>query len=270
MSPIRSIVLDTVQEFSHYGLHTSGSAIGLSQAMQTRKDAVETRSFGQLQGIADELIDLFSYLAALEGAPRPAAMDLELENQVEVAQLKHPAATVGEKLHATKIVDDESANPCLGLRRDSCKGMLPARSTLLACDEQGVEEEGGFSGAWLECGQIQDPGFACELEPKTIGQEDQRAAGDLVGTRTVHKAMQCLAESITKGWQGHACPPLGQLTQGVSVQQGLAENRQGHSMPGTASPLGPNRPGSLAQSALSAPRSESSNPSSATGGFRMF
>ena len=270
MSPIRSIVLDTVQEFSHDSLHASGSARSLSQAMQTSKDAVETRSFGQLQSIADELIDLFSHLAALEGASWPAAMDLKLENQVEVAQLKHPAATVGEKLHAAKIVDDESANPRLSQHRNSRKGLLPPRSALLACDEQGVEEEGGFSGAWLECGQIQDPGFPCELEPKTICQQDQWAARDPFWTRTVDKAKQRPAESITKGWQGHACPPLGQLTQGVSVQQGLAENRQGHSMPGTASPLGPNRPGSLAQSTLSAPTSESSNPSGATGGFRMF
>ena len=87
MSPIRSIVLDTVQEFSHDSLHASGSARSLSQAMQTRKDAVETRSFGQLQGIADELIDLFSYLAALEGAPRPAAVDLGLGDQVEMGPL---------------------------------------------------------------------------------------------------------------------------------------------------------------------------------------
>jgi len=137
--------------------------------MQTRKDAVEARSFGQLQGIADKLIDLFSYLAAFQGASRPAAMDLELEKEVEVAQLKHPTATVGEKLHATKIVDDESANPCLGLRRDSCKGMLPARSTLLACNEQGVEEESGFSGAWLERRQIQDPRLPLELKPQAIG-----------------------------------------------------------------------------------------------------
>lgn len=251
-------------------MHASGSAGGLSQSLQTPKDALEARSFGQLQSIADELIDLFSYLAALEGAPWPAAMDLELENQVKVAQLKHPAATVGEKLHAAKIVDDESANPRLSQHRNSCKGLLPARSAFLACNEQGVEEGGGFSGAWLECGQIQDPGFPCELEPKAIGQQDQWAAGDLVGTRTVDKALQCLAESITKGWQGQACPPLGQLTEGVSVQQGLAEKRQGNSTSWTASPLGPNRPGSLAQSALSAPRSESSNPSSATGGFRMF
>jgi hypothetical protein len=38
----------------------------------------------------------------------------------------------------------------------------------------------------------------------------------------------------------------------------------------TAPPLGPNRPGSLAQRTLPAPRAESSNPSRATGGFRMF
>lgn len=197
-------------------------------------------------------------------------MDLEFENQMEVAQLKHPAAALGEKVHTPKVVDDKSPNPCLRMRRNSGNNLFPPRRALLAGKEQGIEEESRMARAGLEGGQIQDPGLPCELEPKAIGQQDQRPAGDFLRTRPADKATQRLSKSITNGRQGQPCPPLGELTEHISVQEDLVEKRRRYSMPRAASPPGPGRPRSLAESTLATSRSESSNPGSATGGFRMF
>jgi len=110
-------------------------------------DAVEVRSFRQLQCVSDESIDFLSHGAALEGASGPTAMDLEFENQMEVAQLKHPAAALGEKVHAPKVVDDKRPNPCLRMRRNSGNDLFPPRRALLAGKEQGIEEESRMARA---------------------------------------------------------------------------------------------------------------------------
>jgi hypothetical protein len=106
-------------------------------------------------------------------------MDLELHDEMKLAQLKGPAMAPGEDSHAAEIVDDNTSNACPDFRRNRRDGLLPAPGAFRALQEHRIEENSGLAVARFERQLIQNPRAPRELKSNSIEQQDKRSAGQL-------------------------------------------------------------------------------------------
>ena len=173
--------------------------------MQALQRSVQAIALGQSHGVANEVVDLLANAATPERVSHTTAMDLELEQQMEVTQLQRPSMLLGELAHPWQIVDDHSLNALPCLLRNGRQGLLPSRGALFAWEQQRVEEHGVVAAAGFQRRQIQHPWHPVELEPQPIGKQHQWSPRNLLGTWPSDKPLERLPESIPISRQCNAC-----------------------------------------------------------------
>ena len=131
MREVRAVVLQIFQELANRCLHLLGPAVALRHVSQALEVAGQVLSVGQLQGPANEPVDLFAHRAAAERVAYAVSLRLQLQEQMEMTQLQHPLALMGEPPHSGEIIDDHGLNSASSVRWNRRQGLLPARSALL-------------------------------------------------------------------------------------------------------------------------------------------
>ena len=270
MREVGAIEAQSLQELANGRLDAHGSAVGKRQATQPFQGTAQVLALGQFQCLANEFVDLFANRAATKGVAHTATMNLELEQQMELTQLQHPTMLAGELAHPGQVVDGHCLNTLLCLPRNGRKDLAPSGGALLAREEHRVEEYSVVASARFQCRQIQYPRHAVELEPQSVGKQHQRPARDSLGTGSIDKTLERLAESIPQSRQGDPLTLAQELTERKAAPKHLVQNRRGRAVHRTPALLRTNRPRSLALHALSSSLPEAANVGSTTRGFRMF
>lgn len=162
---VGAVAPQTFEELAHRRLDTLGPAVPLCQVSDAIERSSEAMSVRQLQSATDQPVDLFADRAAAQRVAHTTALRLQLQKQVEMAQLQYPAMLMRELTHSRQVIHHHGANPALGVWWNGRHSHLPAGSTFLALQEQWIEEGRVVATAWLEGRQVKDPGHAVELEP---------------------------------------------------------------------------------------------------------
>ena len=182
MGQIGAVVREVVEKLADGALGADRAAVALGEPLERGEGVLQPRAAGQGERFAHEPLERFADAAGPRGVgPTVGAGAAQAQEQVEVAELEHPAVLAGDAAHTGQIVSHEATNAALGCRREGGQRAPPARGALLAREQQGVEEDGAPAPAGTQGGQIQDPGAAGEVKPEPIRQQHERARRQRLG-----------------------------------------------------------------------------------------
>jgi hypothetical protein len=189
---------------------------------------------------------------------------------MEVTQLQHPSALMGDSSHARQVVDYHSANSLAGRLRNVFQRFFPTSESFGPRKQYGIQEHGVIALTGFQRHQIQHPWFALELEPQSVGQEHQRSQRYGLRAGSGYKTLECFPEAISIGGQRQGGAPSRQLAKRETVLEDPAKDCGRVAMNWATTFLRPNGPCTSALHTLSAAPSKPANSCSTTGGFRMF
>ena len=267
---VRPIGLQVPQEIADRCLNALGAAVAARQARELLEHCGQATPFGQVQGAADELVDLLAYRTSTQLVAHSAAKGLQPHEQVEVAELENPPPLLGDLLHSGDAVDNHRLDAAHHARRDPCQRLLPPRSAFPSRQEQRIEECGDVAAARFERRQVKNPWHSVELEPQAIGQKNKGAKRDLLRTGSGDKASKRLAEAIPVRRQLHSWPLGKELTKREALHQHPSQDGRRRAMRWPTTLSWANSPGSTALNALPATRPKPPHSSAATGRLRVF
>ena len=114
--------------------------VPLSEVMQTTERVSKAAPVGEGNGVANQCVDFLSDRATTQRVAHPATTDLQLHEQMEMAQLQYPVALCREFLHPGEVVHDEALHASLRAERKRGDDLLPSRGPLLAWQQLRIEE----------------------------------------------------------------------------------------------------------------------------------
>ncbi len=151
-------------------------------------------------------------------------LTVKLEEQMEVTQLQHPSALMGDSSHARQVVDYHSANSLAGRLRNVFQRFFPTSESFGPRKQYGIQEHGVIALTGFQRHQIQHPWFALELEPQSVGQEHQRSQRYGLRAGSGYKTLECFPEAISIGGQRQGGAPSRQLAKRETVLEDPAKD----------------------------------------------
>lgn len=269
MKVVGPIAVALSEKLADHHLQPPGGERLPEQALEPPHHVGEGRPRGDVQGLPHQLVGQLPHRYPADAGFAAAPSGVQPADQVEVAQLEHPALAARQPFDPPHIVAHEGLNP----RRQGAGNRLedpgPLADLLAPREQDRIQEDGPIVPTGLDGHEIEHPRLPLEAEPEPIGQEDEGPRGGGRRARRRRDAGEQPAEPGAEGLRRHAVVSAREALQGLVLSQHAVEQPGSEPQAG-ASPLagaGPPRP--LAGLALTAPRAKVVNRSLATGRFRM-
>jgi hypothetical protein len=209
MSAIGPVVCNGPEKVAQDSLKPEGNGVPIGRTSKMHQKLLKTRGIRSFERFADHLINFFANGASFECPPGTLPLNLQLSNEVEMAELENPAILLGDFLHAVQVVDDKRSSSKPRFCWKSRKNLIPTESAFFSRKKDRVEKYSGFSSTRFDGDQKENPGPSAEVKTKTIGEKYQIAAWDFLGARLGHKALKCLSKSVTEVRQRYVRAPWG-------------------------------------------------------------
>lgn len=239
------------------------------QALEPPHHAGEGRPLGDGQGLPHQLIGPLPHRHPADAGFAAAPAGLQAADQVEVAQLEHPALAASQPFDPPQIVAHEGLDP----RRQGAGNRLedpgPLADLLAPREQDRIQEDGPIVPTGLDGHEVEHPRLPLEAEPEPIGQEDEGPCGGGRLARRRRNAGEQAAEPGAEGLGRQVVASAREALQGLVLSQHAVEQPGIEPQAGAAPLAGAGPPRPLAGAALPAPRAKAVDRSLATGRFRM-
>jgi hypothetical protein len=229
---------------------------------------LQTRTVGELESFASQLIERFAQGSASQLAVSSASAVLQAADEMKMAELHDPAPALAELDNAGNLVGDRGLDASVYVGRDRSECLRPALHVLSARQQNRIEEDGVTSMARFDRHYIQDPVFSLKAKVKSVQDQNQRSSWQAQKARARYKLAQCLTTPMSQRLRRKTTARY-ETFQSSPLHHDCVQKTGRTSPTFAASAFLADPPCSLALHALATPESKAIDFGSATGRFRV-
>jgi hypothetical protein len=266
--PIGSEMIDPPEKLPHDHAYDAQCCRFANETPELFEHGLQTRTVGELESFASQLIERFAQGSASQLAVSSASAVLQAADEMKMAELHDPAPALAELDNAGNLVGDRGLDASVYVGRDRSECLRPALHVLSARQQNRIEEDGVTSMARFDRHYIQDPVFSLKAKVKSVQDQNQRSSWQAQKARARYKLAQCLTTPVSQSLRRKTTARY-ETFQSSPLHQDCVQ-KPGRTAPTlAASAFLADPPCSLALHALATSQSKAVDFGSATGRFRV-
>jgi hypothetical protein len=261
-------MVDPSEKLPNDHAHDAQSCCLANKISEFFEHGFEPGTIGQLESLADVLVERFAQGSALQSAISSASAGLQSADEMKMAELHDPALAGAQPDNSRNLVGDRGPDASVNGGGNGCECLRPTLQVFSARQQNRIEEDGSILMARLDRHHIQNPIFSSKAEVKSVQDQNQGSCGQAQNARSRYKPPQGLTTTVRHRLTRKARARC-QTLQGSALYQDCFQKR-GRSAPRLASPfLSADAPCTFATAALAMSSTEVMNFGSATQRFRV-